>query len=300
MRDEVSFPSGVSLSEKSLSELAPAKINLFLHIVGKRADGYHQVESLAVFTRYGDVLKAVPATALSLHVTGPFADGLNTDDNLVLRAARLLQTKADVKEGARLTLEKYLPVASGMGGGSADAAATLRLLAKYWPIGNPQILVECARELGADVLACLASRTLMMQGIGDELSVVDDTEPVHLLLVNPLRPVLTRDVFARFDRPFSAPLGNALPSVFACRNDLQQTATQIVPEIADILTVVEKQDGCILARMSGSGATCFGLFSNADETTRAQQIIRSAYPRWWVQATHTIPHKQGAQRGQQQ
>ena len=260
-----------------LAEPAPAKVNLFLHVVGRRADGYHLLDSLAVFPGPGDVLHAARADALTLEITGPFAPGLAGEgNNLLLRAARALAPG----RGARLVLEKNLPVAIGIGGGSADAACPLRLLSRLW--GVEADLPALAAGLGADVPACLASVPVRMAGIGEVLGPAPLLPPCTVLLVNPLVPVSTPDVFGRRAGGFRAPA--ALPdrwdtpaalraALLATANDLEEAACQVAPAIGDVLAWLHSAPGCLLARMSGSGATCFGLFDGPPPRAPRQ---------WWA------------------
>ena len=271
--------------EDWLTEPAPAKVNLFLHVVGRRPDGYHLLDSLAVFPGPGDVLHAAAADELTLEVTGPFAAGLAGDgDNLVLRAARAL---APPGRGARLRLEKNLPVASGIGGGSADAAAALRILSRLWNITAD--LHALAVELGADVPACLRSAPVRMGGIGDVLSPAPELPPCTVLLVNPLVGVSTPEVFRRRTGGFRAPA--ALPASWSTTsslrdglagttNDLEMAATEIAPEIGHVLAWLKENPACLLARMSGSGATCFGLFDGPAPRPP---------PTWWAAAGRIGP-----------
>jgi 4-diphosphocytidyl-2-C-methyl-D-erythritol kinase len=263
---------------------APAKVNLFLHVTGKRADGYHLLDSLAVFPAVGDFLAVEPDDSLSLKITGPFGAVLAADrDNLVLRAARLL--KAD--GGAKLTLEKNLPVASGIGGGSADAAAALRLLSHHWGVEAP--LDELALALGADVPVCLASVPARMSGIGDLLLPAPRLPVFGILLCNPGVAVSTAEVFrARAEKTFSPPaeLPESWPSAAAMAaalagmgNDLEAPAIALAPVIGDLLAALRRLPGCLLARMSGSGATCFALFDTADAAAEAAAALNP--PRWW-------------------
>ena len=264
-------------------EIAHAKINIALHVRRKRADGYHDLESLFAFAKDGDVLRASPADALSLTISGPFAEGLSTGaDNLVMRAANALRQTFGISAGAALSLEKNLPVASGIGGGSADAAATLRLLSKLWSIDNeaPQI-PEIAVELGADAPACLVSQTLYGDARGDALT--SDNVPIltgtPLLLVNPGVPLSTAAVFGRWDGVDHGALDRANP--LAGRNDLTAAATTIVPAIGKVITLLAAQSGVRLARMSGSGATCFALFESAAARDAAAIAIKQAMPTAW-------------------
>ena len=272
------------------AELAPAKVNLFLHVVGRRDDGYHELDSLAVFPGAADRLAAAPADALSLQVTGPFAAGLGSGpDNLVLRAARALAEQAGVGAGARLVLEKRLPVASGIGGGSADAAAALRLLARLWGLSVPdQALSAIALRLGADVPVCLASGPARMAGLGDRLGPAPGLPPFGMVLANPRVGVSTPEVFRARTGPFSTPahLPLAWSGVDAMAdglrglsNDLETPALQLCPPIADVLAWLRAQPGCLLARMSGSGATCFGLFAPGEAPLAA---ARAVPPGWWA------------------
>ena len=274
----------------SSSEFAPAKINLFLQITGKRADGYHLLDSLAIFAGVGDMVRAEPADALSLRVTGPFATGLDGEsDNLVLRAARMLAEAAGVEPKAALVLEKNLPVASGIGGGSADAAATLRLLSRFWNIAvDPMTLHRLAERLGADVPVCLAGQPARMRGIGERLDPAPDLPEYGLVLVNPGVALGTADVFRARAGDFSGEA--ALPAAWRAAaemaetlarttNDLQPPAITLRPVIGEVLAALSALDGCRLARMSGSGATCFGVFDTPhDAQAAAATLMRRG---WW-------------------
>ena len=271
-----------------INEAAPAKVNLFLHVVGRRADGYHLLDSLAVFPPVGDVLHGEISGALSLSVDGPFAAGLHgEDDNLVLRAARALMAKAGTTAGAALTLTKNLPVASGVGGGSADAAAALRLLARLWNIGAADS--GLAASLGADVPVCLAARPARMGGTGEILTAAPGMPDCGLVLVNPGVAVATQAVFRARTGEFSLPA--ALPAFWsdfatmaAClarlRNDLEPAAIHLSPVIGDVLAALRASPGCALARMSGSGATCFGLYADDGEAAGAAASLRRHG--WWT------------------
>jgi 4-diphosphocytidyl-2-C-methyl-D-erythritol kinase len=265
------------------SRFAPAKVNLFLHVTGRRADGYHLLDSLAVFPAVGDVVTAEPADALSLAVTGPFAAGLQAEpDNLLLRAARLLRPGA----GAALTLEKNLPVASGIGGGSADAAAALRLLARLWGVEGS--LHTAALALGADVPVCLESAPARMGGVGEVLGSAPVLPVFGMVLVNPGVAVATPAVFKARQGAFSPPaiLPETWPDAAAmaadlrgCMNDLQAPAIALAPVIGEVLAALTALPGALLARMSGSGATCFALFATpAGAAAAAAHVAR---PGWW-------------------
>ena len=275
-----------------LSEIAHAKLNLALHVRSRDADGYHAIETLFVFTAAGDGLTAHADDGLHLTVTGPFADALaGEDDNLILRAARAIQARFGISRGAAMALEKNLPVASGIGGGSADAAAAIRLLACLWdiPAGEPG-LMEVARSLGADVPACLLSSPCLGTGRGDALQPLDDLGLAGLpvLLVNPRVPVPTGPVFARWDGTDRGPLAvgsSVIDSALAGRNDLELPARQIAPVIDDVLAALREGQGVRLARMSGSGATCFALYETPAARDDAFARIAAQQPGWWSLAT---------------
>lgn len=273
-----------------LTEAARAKVNLYLHVVGRRADGYHLLDSLAVFPGAADRLSAAPADALTLEVAGPNAAGLETGpDNLVLQAARALASATGVEAGARLVLDKRLPVASGIGGGSADAAAALRLLARLWDVHLPaERLQVIAQGLGADVPVCLESRPARMGGIGERLQPAPSLPGCGMTLLNPGAAVATPDVFRARGGAFSGVpvLPDAWPDAAAMaadlaqmRNDLEAPAMTLCPAVAAVLEWLRAQPGCLLARMSGSGATCFGLFAEAEAAAAA--AVR-APGSWWA------------------
>jgi 4-diphosphocytidyl-2-C-methyl-D-erythritol kinase len=278
------------LPPDSLTEAAPAKVNLFLHVIGRRADGYHLLDSLVVFADVGDTLRAEPADSLTLHVEGPFAAGLAAEaDNLVLRAARALAAEAGVSPRGRLVLHKNLPVSSGIGGGSADAAAALRLLSRLWRIvPEPAVLAALAAGLGADVPVCLAGRPSRMGGIGERLEPAPALPGCGMVLVNPGVAVPTADVFRARRGAWSAEA--VLPRAWAdvaamsadlgaLRNDLQPAAIAREPVIGEVLAALAAVPGCLLARMSGSGATCFGLFADAPAAAGAAGLL--SREGWW-------------------
>lgn len=277
------------MPETALQEAARAKVNLYLHVTGKRADGYHLLDSLAVFPGAADLLTASPSDRLSLTVQGPFAAGLAAEPgNLVLRAAAALQSAAGMMEGAALTLDKRLPIASGIGGGSADAAAALRLLSRLWRLSVPPAeLAAIAMTLGADVPVCLASQPARMGGIGEVLGVAPGLPDCGMVLLNPGLAVSTPEVFrarrAGFTGPAALPphwpdAGAMAEDLVRTANDLEAPALLCCPAIAEVLTWLRAEPGCLLARMSGSGATCFALFATASE---ADRVARSAPPTWW-------------------
>ena len=278
---------------------APAKLNLYLHVTGRRADGYHELDSLVAFTALADTLEIAPAESLRLSVTGPFADALDVGDNLAARAATALAEKLGRPADVRITLDKRIPVAAGLGGGSADAAAVLRGLARLWRLGAEHAgdLQETALGLGADVPVCLDSRAAHMAGIGEALSAPPHLPSCGVLLVNPGVPVPTGPVFAARRGPFSAASrieeapqnAAALAALLRSRrNDLEQPALAQVPEIGRVLARLAAAPGCLLARMSGSGGTCFGLFENEAAAAGTAGAIARDHPAWWVQPTRLV------------
>ena len=278
---------------------APAKLNLYLHVTGRRADGYHELDSLVAFTALADTLEIAPAESLRLSVTGPFADAMDAGDNLAAQAATALAEKLGRPADVRITLDKRIPVAAGLGGGSADAAAVLRGLAQLWRLGAEHAgdLQETALGLGADVPVCLDSRAANMAGMGEALSAPPRLPPCGVLLVNPGVPVPTGPVFAARRGPFSAASrideaphdAAALAALLRSRrNDLEQPALAQVPEIGQVLARLAAAPGCLLARMSGSGGTCFGLFKDEAAAAGAAGAIARDHPAWWVQPTRLV------------
>ncbi|MEL6979000.1 MAG: 4-(cytidine 5'-diphospho)-2-C-methyl-D-erythritol kinase [Pseudomonadota bacterium] len=295
----------------ALSALARAKVNLTLHVLGRRADGYHLLESLVVFPRLGDLIEVDAARGISLSLDGPQALGLGTGgDNLVVKAALALREAApasarDRALGAAIRLTKRLPLASGVGGGSSDAATTLRLLARLWSGAGPALwsearLSEIALGLGADTPACLsAPAPLMMEGIGERLRPAPTLPPFWLCLVNPGRATPTGPVFRSLAGAIGAPqtavparyedVGDLAAWLAAQRNDLEAPAAALTPEIGAALSALRGREGCRLARMSGSGATCWGLFAGEAEAEAASAAIARAEPRWWCAAAPVEP-----------
>lgn len=279
--------------------LAPAKINLDLLITGRRADGYHLLDSLVAFTEFGDELVACESQGLTLEIKGPFAKELKVNqDNLILKAARAICKKTGIIPNIKFTLIKNLPVSSGIGGGSADAAAALKLCIDFFSLDlNDTKLNEIALKLGADVPVCLRSSTSHMSGVGEKMIGVKLISNMHVLLVNPGLSISTPTVFAAyknsveiFDEARSF-LNNQMhlplmiDTLKKSRNSLQGPATSLEPRIKDVLTVLKNIDNIFLSRMSGSGATCFALFQNEKDCKRAEEIIAMEKPNWWVKAT---------------
>ena len=262
---------------------APAKINLTLHVIGQRADGYHLLDSLVAFADIGDRVTAIPAATPSLRVTGPLTKGVPTGpENLVLRAAALMDTPAAI------TLEKHLPAAAGIGGGSSDAAATLRALSA---LSGGRLPDDLGLSLGADLPVCTLARAATMRGIGEEIAPVSGLPPLPAVLANPRVDVPTPAVFRALENknnPVMTPIPQGTDFATFCRwlaterNDLEAPARAVAPEIDATLAALSDAR---LARMSGSGATCFGLYPTADAAQTAAARIRAAYPDWWVTAT---------------
>jgi 4-diphosphocytidyl-2-C-methyl-D-erythritol kinase len=273
---------------------APAKVNLYLHVTGKRSDGYHLLDSLVVFAGVGDSVQVEPADHIALSVDGPEGTGLPVDDgNIVLRAAQALAREGGVQAGAAIRLTKRLPVASGIGGGSTDAAAAIRALEVLWGVSLPaERRQRLALALGADVPVCLAARPARMSGIGERLDAVPALPPAWLVLVNPRVPLSTPAVFKARAACWSdpAPLETApraaahLAALLSVRsNDLTEAATSLAPAIGDVLAALAARPDCLLSRMSGSGATCFGLFATEANARAAAEAIRETSPGWWVE-----------------
>lgn len=286
-----------SAAETPLVETAPAKVNLTLRVLSRRADGYHELESLVVFASCGDRLTFIPGGELTLNVSGPrAAHAGDTADNLVLKAARGLKALIPGLTVGAFHLEKSLPVAAGLGGGSSDAAAALRLLARAndLALDDPR-LYEAARATGADVPVCLDPRPRLMRGIGEKLSAPLALPQLHAVLGNPGAALATKLVFAGW-KPAAAPaetfdlaaLSQAASfdkflSMLATQpNDLESAAIGLAPEVADVIAELAALAGCRLARMSGSGATCFGLFTSAAQAVAAAKTLRAKYLDWWV------------------
>jgi 4-diphosphocytidyl-2-C-methyl-D-erythritol kinase len=284
----------------AVAAFAAAKVNLYLRVVGRRADGYHLIDSLVGFADIGDRLAVERAQSLSLTVGGSEAAALEAagDDNLVLRAARLLAAHAGIEPGARIHLEKNLPLAAGLGGGSSDAAAALKALARLWRV--PVCAGELSRlglALGADLPVCLAGRPAWVGGIGEAIEPIADLPAAGILLVNPRRRLPTAAVFAARRGAFGAsarfsPMPKdaiGLAGELRTRgNDLTEAAIGLVPEIGAVLTALQGVDGALLARMSGSGASCFALFADGAAAEAARARLVAAQPEWWCAAGSLI------------
>ena len=262
-----------------VTELAPAKINLALHVRARRPDGYHEIETLFAFCRDGDELTFETADHDSFRITGPFVESLaGGPNNLVVAAREAFERRVAPLPCLAITLDKRLPVASGIGGGSADAAAALRAFAYLSVVPeDAESVVAIARDLGSDVPACLFGRTAFGTGRGDVLVTAQPMTDTPLLLVNPRVPVSTTVVFAGWDGIDRGPLTDFATG----RNDLESSAIAATPIIGEVLALLRKQPDVTLARMSGSGATCFALFDNEAARSAARNAIAAAYPDWW-------------------
>ncbi|ANK84548.1 MULTISPECIES: 4-(cytidine 5'-diphospho)-2-C-methyl-D-erythritol kinase [unclassified Rhizobium] len=279
-----------------VTEEARAKINLALHVTGQRPDGYHLLDMLVTFADCGDRLGFLPAQADTFTLSGRFGETLADDGgiNLVIRARDLLrEVVGALAFPVHIHLQKNLPVASGIGGGSADAAATLRGLMRLWGTGLPiETLAALALKLGADVPMCLESRPLIARGIGEEIEAVPDLPSFAMVLANPLKGVSTPEVFRRLEAKNNSPLNLSRPAgwlaaIGAARNDLEPPARQAVPEITAISAMLQAE-GALLTRMSGSGATCFGIFADMAAAREAAAALHEARPDWYFQATETV------------
>jgi 4-diphosphocytidyl-2-C-methyl-D-erythritol kinase len=289
---------------QALVEYGRAKVNLTLRVVGRRVDGYHDLESVVAFADCADRLALLPGTELKLDTTGPLAGACGAaSDNLVLKAARLLAEQVPGLVLGAFTLEKVLPVAAGIGGGSADAAAALRLLARLNNLRLDDARIQVvALQTGADVPVCLSSRACDMTGVGETLLPLSPPK-LPSVLVNPRVPVATKDVFAALGLRYGellvgatdvieapawpdegASIDNWVEALGAVPNDLEAPALRIQPVIADVLAALRASPGGLLARMSGSGATCFAIFSSASDAASAAATIAADHPAWWVHA----------------
>ncbi len=280
-------------------ETAPAKINLYLHVGPLRHDGLHELASLFVFAERGDRVGVRPAPDLSLNVEGPFAEALTdlpNEKNLVWQAAALLREKTGIRSGAEILLQKNLPIASGIGGGSADAAAALRALARMWRLDvSHEELLDLAFSLGADVPACLRAAPLYVQGAGEQIKSGPPLPRLWVCLINPGIDMPTGPVFRAFDEAHPAPMPPAgillktddyetlIAELKLTRNDLEPIARMQAPEISDVIDFLAAQPGAMIARMSGSGATCFALFASAADAAKAQDCAEANG--WWALAS---------------
>ena len=281
---------------QNISVFAPAKINLYLHITAKRDDNYHFIESLIVFANCGDKITVTPSEKFGLQINGQFAPYIKpNDDNLVIKAAMLLAKASGIKPTGNIKLTKNLPIASGIGGGSADAAAALLALRKLWdvPISNED-MSHLAIQLGADVAICLHGTASIVAGIGEKINPAPILPKFWLVLVNPNLLVPTAEVFAAYKDKFSIPQPiNTQPkdleeliSLLSNRgNDLTVASISIAPVIKEVIEVLEATPNTVLSRLSGSGATCFAIFKTKSDAEAAARKLARKYPKWWVRAT---------------
>lgn len=270
---------------KTISKLkAPAKLNLYLEILGKRDDGYHELDSHVVFLELSDELHFEKDD--ELHVLGT-----EINDNIILRTAHKMQEVFAVNAGAKISLQKNIPLAAGLGGGSADAAATIFALKNLWNLqATDSHLYEIAKEIGADVPCCLYTHlenknSVKFTGIGEKLTSVDAPKDLHFVLINPLKQLSTAAVFAKISCYSAA---SDEPNFYKRQNDMQAAAEELMPEISEILQAITSQENCSLSRMTGSGATCFGVFSNANDAQTAERKLKTHFPNYWVRYTKLI------------
>lgn len=271
-----------------LDAIAPAKLNLSLHLVGKRGDGYHLLDSLVAFTDFGDALRITPSEMLTLSVSGPYAGEAPAENNLVMQAAYRLRDAYGVAGGAHIKLHKKLPVGAGLGGGSSDAATAAKMLRQLWGIeADDEALAVLLAPLGADMAACVYARPLWMRGVGDDVTLAEGLPAAYVVLVNPQLPLPTIQVYREVQ---PEEIGGGLPDASSlgdylrvARNDLEGAALRCCPDIVAVLAALRQQAGCYVARMSGSGATCFGLFETQEAAMTAASVLMSAYPHWWIQ-----------------
>jgi 4-diphosphocytidyl-2-C-methyl-D-erythritol kinase len=291
----------------AVTAFAAAKVNLYLHVTGRRADGYHRLDSLVAFPDIGDKLTAEPAAGLLLGIGGPHAASLSGElrDNLVLRAARLLTDHTGTARGAALHLEKNLPVSAGIGGGSSDAAAALRALVALWGLSvGGQALSDLGLRLGADLPACLHAGPAWVRGIGEWVEPAHGLPQGGILLANPRKELPTAVVFAARSGPFGEP-GRFAPmprdavglarALDLRRNDLTRAAIDLIPEIGAMLVRLAGLPGALIARMSGSGPTCFALFRDRAGAERACAALRAAEPGWWCAAGALVGDHRGTE-----
>lgn len=289
----------------NISYTAPAKINLFLHITNKLDNGYHLIESVMVFVDYGDELSITESQEFSFSVNGAYGKDIPSDDNnIAIKALDLLIKKAGKEERPLLniTLKKNLPVGAGIGGGSSDAAALMKIVNKECNLGfSIQELQEIGLNIGADIPVCLSCEPSFVSGIGEKILPLSNFPKKEILLVNPNLPLLTKDIFQMSVKQFSSSIEEKLISLHKSKsmseilnflkeqkNDLQNSATSLVPEIVEIILLLESQKNCLFSRMSGTGATCFGVFEDKESCQNAMKNIQNLFPNWWVQSGSII------------
>ena len=280
-------------TRKTIKAIAHAKVNLTLHVVGQRANGYHELQSLVCLTEFGDQIHLTPDVDFSFQVTGPYAAGIPVDDrNLVVQAAKFMAKKNSKTLDCQIILEKNLPMASGIGGGSSDAAAMMRALSQYWSVPLPN--ADELMALGADIPVCMTTGLTLMEGAGEDLTQLSTAPNWGVVLVNPNVGVSTPAVFNALNSKHNPPMqdvaGNCVDIAWLGdqRNDLEPPAMVMVPEVATVVDAISAAPQCQVARMSGSGATCFGLFTDIKHADEATSYLQKAHPNWWVVATKMV------------
>ncbi len=292
-----------SASNKGFQIFAPAKVNLFLHVTGKRNDGYHALDSLVTFADVGDVIHFAPMDGFAFDIKGPFAGGFNTAEksalpdskNLLVRAVWMLARHTNNSPSFSIVLNKNIPLGAGLGGGSADAAAILWGLCRYWNIApDPSMLKEMMMQLGADVPVCFESQTRFIAGAGEKMSAEIDIPEIYAVLIHPGKPCNTASIFRAYGGDFAIPVDRStrfkeqsalIEFLKTTQNVLLSCAIKHVPEIQNCLTQLEDGNGCMLARMSGSGSSCFGIYASQEEAASARAAIQETNPDWWVKST---------------
>ena len=272
---------------------AHAKVNLTLHVLGQRSNGYHELQSLVCLTEFGDQLFLTPAAEFSFTVTGPFCAGIPHDDsNLVVKAAQFMAKKYSKALTIKVVLEKNLPMASGIGGGSSDAVAMIKALSEYWAVPMPPF--DVVMELGADLPVCMTSGFTLMEGAGEKITPLMPATDWGIVLVNPNVGISTPAVFQALKSKENPPMKSVATQCTNVtwlgdqRNDLEEPAIALVPEVADVIAALRTVDACAVARMSGSGATCFGIFPNETIARAAAVQMRNSHPNWWSVATKLV------------
>ena len=280
-------------TRKTIKVIAHAKVNLTLHVVGQRANGYHELQSLVCLTEFGDQIHLTPDVDFSFQVIGPYAVGIPVDEsNLVVKAAKFMAQKHSKSLDCQIILEKNLPMASGIGGGSSDAAAVMRALSQHWSVPLPH--VDELMALGADIPVCMTTGLTLMEGAGEDVTQLSTAPNWGLILVNPNVGVSTPAVFNALNSKHNPPMqdvaGNCVDIAWLGdqRNDLEPPAMAMVPEVATVVDAISAAPQCQVARMSGSGATCFGLFADVVHAKAAASYLQKAHPNWWVVATKLV------------
>ena len=280
-------------TRKTIKVTAHAKVNLTLHVVGQRANGYHELQSLVCLTEFGDQIHLTPAADFSFQVIGPYAAGIPVDDrNLVVQAAKFMAKKHSKTLDCQIILEKNLPMASGIGGGSSDAAAMMRALSQYWSVPLPN--ADELMALGADIPVCMTTGLTLMEGAGEDVTQLSTAPNWGVVLVNPNVGVSTPAVFNALNSKHNPPMQDVAENCVDIewlgdqRNDLEPPAMAMVPEVLAVVDAISAAPHCQMARMSGSGATCFGLFANTEHANAAVERLQRAHPNWWVVATKLV------------